>query len=388
MICKKISVRNFRNVEQGEVEFSEGVNLLLGENAQGKTNLLEAIFYPSVGRSFRGAHMPEMIRFGEPSAEISLDFRDARRDRNLTVRIFRDKQRQVEMNGLRMDKLSDIVGAFRAVLFCPEHLSMIKAGPSERRAYMDMAISRLYPTYLHSLQNYSHLLRQRNALIKTAYSDRRTFDSTVELWSAPLAKEAAVISDMRLKFVKRASGYVASCFAEMTGEREVPKMVYHGSSGQPEEEYSDRAKTEKRYFELLSSAYDREIAAGATLWGIHKDDLDITLNGKSARIYGSQGQQRSLALAMKLAEGEITKEEFGDYPVFLFDDVLSELDGGRRDYLLRKIRDKQVIMTACEPSLITHLTELNGVKTVLVRDGRYEVADPSDTVGVEPSDEI
>lgn len=373
MICKKIKIRNFRNVASAEVEFSEGVNLLIGENAQGKTNLLEAIFYPSVGRSFRGAHMPEMIRFGESCSEISLDFRDARRDKNLTVRIFRDRQRQVELNGLKMEKLSDIVGSFRAVLFCPEHLSMIKAGPSERRAYMDMAISRLYPSYLRSLQNYSHLLRQRNALLKSAYGDRATFDATVELWSAPLAKEAALISDMRLKFIRRASVYIADCFGEMTGERESPRVVYHGSSGQPEEEYSHREATEKKYFQLLSSSYDREIAAGATLWGVHKDDLDITLNGKSARIYASQGQQRSLALAMKLAEGEITREEFGDYPVFLFDDVLSELDGSRRDYLLHKIRDKQVIITACEPSLLSSplLSSEEGVRRIFVREGEY-----------------
>ena len=166
MYCKKISVRNFRNISEAEVTFSEGVNILLGENAQGKTNLLEAIFYPSVGRSFRGAHTPEMIRFGESFAEIDLNFRDAKRDQEIKVRMFRDKQRQIEKNGMKMEKLSDIVGSFRAVLFCPEHLSMIKDGPSQRRSYMDMAISRMAPMYIHSLQKYNYLLHQRNALLK------------------------------------------------------------------------------------------------------------------------------------------------------------------------------------------------------------------------------
>ena len=372
MYCKKISVRNFRNIPEAEVTFSEGVNILLGENAQGKTNLLEAIFYPSVGRSFRGAHTPEMIRFGESFAEIDLNFRDTKRDQEIKVRIFRDKQRQIEKNGMKMEKLSDIVGSFRAVLFCPEHLSMIKDGPSQRRSYMDMAISRMAPMYIHSLQKYNYLLHQRNALIKSAYSDRGTFDATIELWSEQLAHEAAFISEMRLKFIRRVSGYVAECFSEMTGERERPTVVFDGSSGQPEQEYLDREKTKEKYYALLTSSYDREISAGATLWGIHKDDLDIRLNGKSARIYGSQGQQRSLALALKLAEGEICREEFGDYPVFLFDDVLSELDGTRLEYLLHKIKDKQVILTSCEPSL---LSELSDVRRIMVSNGVYTSSD-------------
>ncbi|MBR2292897.1 MAG: DNA replication/repair protein RecF [Clostridia bacterium] len=368
MYCKAISVRNFRNIEEAEISFCEGVNILAGENAQGKTNLLEAIFYPSVGRSFRGAHTPEIIRFGEKTAHIHMEYRDRKRDQTIDIRLSRDKQRQIEKNGLRLDKLSELVGSFRAVLFCPEHLSMIKDGPSERRSYMDIAISSLYPSYLYSLQTYSHLLRQRNALLKSAWQDRGAFDSTIELWSEKLAHEAAIISDMRLQFAKRASRHVAACFAEMMGEKEIPSLVFHGSSGQKEEEYADRETTKKKYYSLLTSSYDREIAAGATLWGIHKDDLDICLNGKSARIYGSQGQQRSLALAMKLAEGEICKEEFGDYPVFLFDDVLSELDASRREYLLHKIKGKQVIMTSCEPNL---LADTEGVQRIVVKNGSY-----------------
>lgn len=370
MYCKKIKVKNFRNINQAEVDFSEGVNILAGANAQGKTNLLEAVFYPSVGRSFRGAHTREIISFGEKQAELSLDFRDNKRDQNITVELYSDKQRKIEKNGVKMDKLSDVVGSFRAVLFCPEHLSMIKDGPSERRSYMDMAISRMYPMYIHSLQKYAYVLKQRNALIKTAHNDRYTFDTTVELWSSQLAHEAAIISDMRLKYIRRAAGHISDCFKEMTGERESPKIIYDGSSGQPEEEYFDRAETEKKYYELLMSFHDREIAAGATLYGIHKDDLDISINGKRARIYGSQGQQRSLALAMKLAEGEICREEFGDYPVFLFDDVLSELDETRRDYLIHKIYGKQVIITSCEPEI---LKGVDGVNRIKVENGNYYV---------------
>lgn len=368
MYCKSIKVRDFRNIESAEVGFCEGVNILSGENAQGKTNLLEAIFYASVCRSFRSAYTAQMIRFGADSADISLDFRDRKRDQNIHVKIFQDKQRLVEKNGVRAEKLSDIVGSFRAVLFCPEHLSLIKDGPAGRRAYLDMAISRMYPMYIHSLQKYNHALKQRNALLKSAHSDRVAFDGTVELWSMQLAHEAAVISDMRLSFIRRAEVYISKFFNEMTGGEEVPKVIYHGSAGIDESEYSNRAKTEEKYMSLLMSSHEREIFAGATLWGTHKDDLDISLNGKSARIYASQGQQRSLALAMKLAEGEICREEFGDYPVFLFDDVLSELDSTRRDYLINRMRDKQVIITTCEPDALK--VALGGVK-IRVENGKY-----------------
>ena len=369
MYCKRIRVRDFRNIETADVSFCEGVNVLAGENAQGKTNLLEAVFYASVGRSFRSVHNAQMIRFGCDVADILLDFRDSKRDQNIHVKIFHDKQKLVEKNGVKAQKLSDIMGSFRAVLFCPEHLSLIKDGPSERRAYMDMAISRIYPMYIHSLQKYNNALKQRNALIKNAYNDRKTFDDTVDLWNSQLAREAAVISRMRLAYLNRAKKYIEKFFSEMTSDSEKPQVIYDGSSGQNEMEYADEGITEKRYLELLSSSYEREISAGATLYGIHKDDIDIKLNGKSARIYASQGQQRSLALAMKLAEGEICREEFGDYPVFLFDDVLSELDGTRRDYLINRMSGKQVIITTCEPETLASV--IDGVK-IRVVDGKYE----------------
>ncbi len=368
MYCKKVEVENFRNIEKAEVTFSEGVNILAGANAQGKTNLLEAIFYPSMGRSFRGAKTTEMIRFGEKQAEISLCYRDRKRDQRIDVMIYREKLRQVEKNGMRVDKLSDIVGSFRAVLFHPEHLSLIKSSPQERRTYLDMAIGRIRPLYIHTLQKYNHILKQRNALLRHAVTDKKAFDDTVELWSDQLAGAAAELSVMRYEYIIRARKFISESFSEMTGERELPRVTYAGSSGQREAEYADAEGIRKKYFELLMSAHDREIAMGATLWGIHKDDLTIDINGHRARIYGSQGQQRSLALAMKLAEGEICREEYGDYPVFLLDDVLSELDGERREYLLHRIRGKQVILTGCDPDLLKGEDE---VKRILVQNGSY-----------------
>ena len=370
MYCKKVSLKDFRNISACSVEFCDGINILVGENAQGKTNLLEAVFYASVGRSFRASASNEMIKFGSKSAEVSIDYLSEKKERsdNITIRLFSDKKKTVEKNHLRVEKLSDIVGSFRAVLFCPEHLSLIKDGPLERRNYLDIAISRISPKYIYSLQRYGYFLKQRNALLRSAQKDRGVFDSTVDLWSEQLAKEAAEISRFRVEFLKRVALIVGECFEDMTGKKESVEIVYRGSAGLDEADYFDKEKVTEKYLSLFSSSYDREIALGATLFGTHKDDIEIKINSKNARSFASQGQQRSLALALKLAEGEICKEEFGDYPVFLFDDVLSELDETRRDYMIRYATGKQVIITTCESAVIE---TLKADKCILVKNGTY-----------------
>lgn len=371
MYCKRVKLNNFRNISECEVDFCDGINILIGENAQGKTNLLEAIFYASVGRSFRASSINEMISFGRRSATVSVDYMSDVKEKsdNITIKLFSDKKKIVEKNHLKVDKLSDIVGSFRSVLFCPEHLSLIKDGPLERRNYLDIAISRINSKYIHSLQRYAYFLKQRNALIKTAQTDRKTFDATIELWSENLAAEAAEISFLRLEFLDRVNNIVSRCFEEMTGKKESVEIIYRGSAALSKEEYRNKELVKDKYIKLLSSSYDREIFVGSTLWGIHKDDIEIKLNGKNARSFASQGQQRSLALALKLAEGEICREEFSDYPVFLFDDVLSELDETRRDFMLRFATGKQVIITTCEAEAMKNIS---ADKKILVVNGTYE----------------
>ena len=366
MECNRIRIKNFRNIAETDVIFDPGVNILVGANAQGKTNLLEAIHFAALGKSFRTTHDEDLIKFGESVCEISLDFTDSVRSQNISVRMMPGKRRQIEHNKVKITRLSDVVGLFRTVLFCPEHLSLIKEGPSERRNYLDIALSQLYPVYLKSLQRYNQILKQRNQLIRNAEDDKKTFYDTIEFWSSQLAHEAAVISRYRCRYLKLASEHIQNCFAEMTGDREIPNAVYMGSSHGEPESYEDADATEKTYFELLTTHYDREIGAGSTLWGIHKDDIDIRINEKSARAFASQGQQRSLALAMKLAEGEVCASICGEKPVFLFDDVFSELDSSRRAYLSGKMEDRQVIITTCEPSGIM------GGKIITVENGIYQ----------------
>ncbi len=353
MLCKKVELHNFRNAENEAVEFNRGINVLHGENAQGKTNLLEAIYYISLGKSFRTAHDTEIIRFGEEYASVSLDYESGNREQNITMRMSSNarQRKSVTHNGVKITKLSELVGSFRAVLFSPDHLQMIKDGPSLRRNYLDVAISQIRPMYLHSLQKYNKILLNRNKLLKTAEEDRATFDATIDFWSAQLAHEAAIIAKARAEYVARSGEIIADFYKRMCSSGEIdetPEFIYGGSAKQDLELYFDVETTEKSFLRLLNDFHEREIAAGATLYGTHKDDIIINLNGKNTRLYSSQGQQRSLALAMKLAEGEICKMDCGEYPVFLFDDVFSELDSGRRKNLLREITDRQVIITSCE----------------------------------------
>jgi DNA replication and repair protein RecF len=348
MQCNRIRVRNFRNIEEADVTFHEGVNVLFGNNAQGKTNLLEAIYFSALGKSFRKkVSQEDLIRFGCDEAEISLDFSDSIRRQNLTSSLTRGKQRRVTLNRIRLEKLSEALGAFRTVLFCPEHLSIVKGGPEERRSFLDVAISQLRPVYTKALQRYNQIKDDRNRLLKTALYDRSAFDATISVWSEQLAAEGAQIARLRSWYVRELNERVKVCFAEMTDGAEIPELRYQGSAGLSAEDYERVAPVEARYRELLSGSLEREIQLGSTQYGPHKDELAILLDGKPA-YFGSQGQCRSLALAMKLAEGEICRKESGECPVYLLDDVVSELDPIRRAYLFREIRGKQVIITSCE----------------------------------------
>ena len=372
MVCKSIRIENFRNIGEAEVHFSPGVNVLYGDNAQGKTNLLEAVYFTALGKSFRPAKEAELIRFGAEGCRILNTFSDSLRTQTLSYRLSGGRGRRlVEQNGVRVTRMSDMVGAFRVVLFCPEHLSLIQGGPELRRGYLNVALSQLRPVYLRALQRYNQILKERNSLLRRAPEDMATFRATEPMWSAQLAHEAALIAAMRDVYISRVNRLVAACFSDMTEDGEVPELTYVNSLGLTGEALTDRADVEARYLSLLSTRHDREIGAGATLWGIHKDDIAVTLNGRPARQFASQGQQRSLALAMKLAEGEISAQESGgDRPVFLFDDVLSELDSRRRAYLMGELEGRQVIMTTCDPSASGIAADR--VHTIRVVAGRYE----------------
>ena len=335
MICKKASYYRFRNIESSEIDFSDQINVIYGDNAVGKTSAIEGIYLCAQGRSHRTSHEKDYIKFGEDYGAVSIFYEDQNRKNELSMLWSQKGKRQCRMNDFPIKKMSEFIGNFRAVLFTPEHLSIVKEGPAMRRSFLDNAISQLDRLYVTSLQRYAAILAQRNKIISDSYKDPSLLE-TIDICSEQLAEEAAVISQKRNRYIERLSSYVADIFHDMTGGREVPKLVYNGE------------KTKEEYLSLLKDNLQREIRYGATLFGTHKDDMTILINEKEARAYASQGQQRSFSLALKLAEGEISKDESGEYPVFLFDDVLSELDKNRREYIMAGLGGRQVIMTTCE----------------------------------------
>lgn len=358
--------KNFRNIKEAELHFTEGVNILWGNNAQGKTNALEGIYCFACGKSFRGVHDKELITFGEPAGAVSLSFRDAQREQRLSLQLFAEKTRKMERNGVSIRKSADFLGTFHGVLFCPEHLSMIKGAPQTRRAFLDAAISQLRPGYLIALTDYARILKQRNAVLKDEEKPVKTRMPLYEVLTDQMAEVNTRITLTRMKYVRLLHEAVRGFLSDMTDERERTELHYQ-SDAEPEQ-YNGNAEDITRAFAEKCRAYaQREFAACTTLHGCHRDDILITLNDREARLYASQGQDRSIALAMKLGEGELAKAVTGEYPVFLFDDVLSELDSGRQEYLMRKLDQRQVILTSCNEELFRGMD----AHLIHVNDGTY-----------------
>lgn len=357
MICSEVNYRKFRNIEGERIEFSPDVNLILGRNAQGKTNALEGIWLMANGKSHRASQAKEMIAFGSESAAVEIRYRDFQRESELTMEFYRSGRRICRKNGLNVPKMSQFIGNFRAVLFTPEHLAIVKEGPALRRGFLDCAISQLSPGYVAALQSYGKILQQRNRLlndIAEGLADPKgSVGQTLEIWSEKLAVEGEKISAARAKYTARLNAMVGEIFADMTGGRERVTIGY------------TEPRTKEQILLALEEHRQREYRAGVTLAGVHKDDLAIEINGSSVRSYGSQGQQRSVALAMKIAEGEISREQSGEYPVFLFDDILSELDEVRKSYILSGLSGRQVLITACD------ILPSGGMNVIRCEAGKY-----------------
>ena len=355
MEIKKVAYENFRNIAEAEVAFTPGTNVLWGNNAQGKTNILEGIYFFARGKSFRASSDRETVRFGEQCARAELTFRRAESARETVLEAYipASGKKKLLRSGAPLSGVSEMIGDFTAVLFCPEHLSLVSGSPAGRRSFLDIASAQLSGVYVGELRRFMRALDQRNALIRSCRQGGvYVSDAEWEALAAVMAPSAAYIAGARREYVGRLSRFVAEHFERMTSGNEIPEISYKTQMLPDEDEgaapVSERAA---RIEHLLCENTEREIAAGTTLYGVHRDDLVIKLNGREAKSYASQGQTRSLSLAMKLAEGEIAGESGGEYPVFLLDDVLSELDSERRTYILGALRDRQIIVTSCEPEL-------------------------------------
>ena len=368
MKVKKIEVENFRNIESENIEFTDGINVIYGENAQGKTNILEGIYLFARGKSFRAFKDKELVKFDKSVSYVKMNFETKDKTETLLgAEISKSLPKKFYRNKIKVNKTAEIIGEFRAVLFCPSHLGIIKDSPSVRRKFLDVAISQLRPVYIKMMTRYNQVMEERNAILKMLPSEREANDALMDIYSEELASLSADIADIRNEYIKKLDVWVNKFFYEMTMGKETPKITYETNAS--ENDFESRQSLKNRYLELLKNNKEREYKYGATLFGIHKDDLKIEINGRDSRFYSSQGQQRSLSLAMKMAEGEISRESKGEYPVFLFDDVLSELDDSRKKYILSNIKSRQVIITGCDKGVFENTDECN---FIYIRDGKRE----------------
>ena len=335
MILKSNALRDYRNFTSEKVEFCEGSNIISGKNAQGKTNLMESVWLFTSGRSFRTPNEKEFIRNGCDSASVTGVFSRNGRDYEAELRFFDTKTKQIHINGIKV-KQGEMLGKFPAVLFFPEQLSLIKSGPDVRRKFLDMSISQIKPRYYEVLAEYNRVLAQKNHLLKNA--DGANID-TLEIWNARQAKLSSIISNTRRTYCEKLTGNALKYLAEISGDTETLTAEYT-VSGETNDEYE--------LFEKICKLKSEEIHSGYSQIGAHKDDFDLFINGNSSRRFASQGQQRSIVLCLKLAEADMIEEAHGEYPLLLFDDVLSELDEQRKDFITNRIKGKQVIITSCD----------------------------------------
>lgn len=345
-----INAHNYRNIEDMLIRPCNGVNIIYGENAQGKTNLIEAIWLFTGCKSFRGSKDSELTGFGKDFSLIKLDFFGEEREQKAVIKI--DGKRRASLNGVDLQSCTKLMGKFFAMVFSPVHLSLIKGGPQERRKFIDTAICQLKPKYISYLSEYSKVLSHRNALLRDIKYHPELYD-TLEIWDARLAQLGAVIIGFRNKYTEILSEISKDVYSGLSRGREEIDISYRQSSGI---DCSLEIKKIEEWFGAEITKRRREdIFSGVTSVGPHRDDISITLDNISARAFGSQGQQRSAALTLKMSEAELIERASGEKPIILLDDVMSELDRSRQDYILNKIEDRQVFITCCEADQVLRM---------------------------------
>lgn len=347
MELESLTLKNYRNYGDLTLEFSDGVNVFLGENAQGKTNLLESIYVLALARSHRTSSDKDLIQWSEKEATISGRVKRAISDTPLSLN-FSNKGKKARVNHLEQSKLSQYIGQLNVILFAPEDLELVKGAPSVRRRFIDMEFGQMNPLYLYNTTQYKRILKERNAYLKRLQLKQTTDTVLLDVLSEQLVNVGAQILLARESFLKKLEQAAQPIHAEISDQRETLHLVYNSSVNF--EEKDDLAGVTAAFEAALLKQRAREIMMGSTLLGPHRDDLQFIVNDNDVAVFGSQGQQRTTALAVKLAEIDLMQQETGEYPVLLLDDVLSELDANRQTHLLLAIQDKvQTFITA--PSL-------------------------------------
>lgn len=349
---------NFRNYEKEMLHFSPFTNVIYGDNAQGKTNILEAVCMFANGRSHRAKSDKELIRFGKDYSRLNMEFEDSDRAYKARMQLKRSGNKAVSINSVPVNKLSKLMSYLNVVMFSPEDLELIKGSPSVRRRFIDVALSQLYPNYLIRLTEYNKSIIQKNSLLKQLRIKNVSEDAVLTAWNMTIASSGAKIMKYRCEFIEQLNSFASAIQKEISNEELFLEYI-------PNIKPIDTKEND--FFEYLEKHQRREIEFASSLFGIQRDDIKITINTKDSRLYASQGQQRTAALSMKIALSDYIKYIRDEYPVLLLDDIMSELDINRRMYLSQRIRNKQVLITSTDTDIIESTDE---TKLFKIKNGR------------------
>ena len=334
MWIKKLKINNFRNYNNEEINLKKGINIFYGENAQGKTNIIEAIYLCAMGKSFRTSKDKEMININFDNSLVEAEYE--KEDREGKIKIILNNKKNIFLNGIKIKKLSELLSNLNIVIFTPDDINILKGGPENRRKFLDMMIGQLKPNYIFILNNYNATLKQRNNYLKQIKEEGKNPD-LLDIWDEKLVQYAVDVYKYRKEFVNKIEKEIKNIHKEITDNKEEINI-----------EYLSECDDEKKYLNKLKERRKLDIIKGWTTKGIHRDDFEIFLNEKSVKTYGSQGQNRTAILSLKLSELSVVKAEIGETPILLLDDFMSELDKNRIHNFLEKIGDIQVIITCTE----------------------------------------
>ncbi|KMK77891.1 DNA replication/repair protein RecF [Alkalihalobacillus pseudalcaliphilus] len=369
MYIKSLSVKHFRNYGSAEAVFDPKVNVCIGENAQGKTNMIEAIYVLALAKSHRTSNDKELIGWGEDFARIEGEFVRKNSSVKLDV-IISTKGKKVKINGLEQRKLSEYIGAVNVVMFAPEDLNLVKGSPQGRRKFLDRELGQINPLYLYHLGLYQKVLLQRNQLLKQLQVNKGPKDM-LDILTEQMIPLAGEIIHKRFRFLKQLQAWAKGIHADISRDKEELEIAYLSSTNVSEEQ--DLTKIKDILYQTYTEKKQKEIQRGVTLFGPHRDDLGFEVNGRNVQTYGSQGQQRTTALSLKLAEIELIHEEIGEYPILLLDDVLSELDDYRQSHLIDTIQKKVQTFVTTTNLAGVHKQALEQAKIFDVHQGTIQL---------------
>ena len=365
MYIKNLTLQNYRNYKKANFEFSSGINILTGNNAQGKTNCAEAIFYLCTGYSPRASRDKQVIKYGEDGAFISGVATSSYGNVKIDIAFSKSKNKEISVNGVPIKKIGELMGNLNSVFFNPEELKLIKESPEDRRRFIDISLSQMSKKYFYALQKYRRIIEQRNDLLKNP--DKEVVYETLPLWDEQLSEYAEIIIKERLEFIKLLKPLANKSHEFITNGKEILEISLESNYLEDEENIKESL------LKALSERMEKDIILGYTTAGPHRDDIKIKVNGEDVRVYGSQGQQRTSAISLKLAELEIFKQRFNEYPVLILDDALSELDADRRKRLIDRVNGIQTIITCTE--LTEELLSLKDAKHFVIDNGVIKSAE-------------